>query len=572
MINPVDLELKLQRHQSNKVHPSLLRFNYPEASLGASRLISELNEPKEVDRHQANLYESILISRRSPRNKLKDSLQQKKIISNSELQLNIPKLIGFFKYNEIAPTVNSNRIREKKVSFKRHRQPKNDKLLHPKKSDQDNKGKENTNYRLSIQYKGSIDKKKLNSRRSDVNLQELHQRLSEYQMSKAVSQSTKNTSRTQLPEISNSTLRLRRSESRPQIRTNPNRLGDETQRNDSQESRHQEHLNSRRILPFNEEIIKGPWIYVNGRQPELVITRRKIEESPKSNGNQFVLYPGLTRKENTSTHAKEKIFLYSFLEKDVPIPIPHSQDISQLKQRIDQNFETNLKSLQKYGSKICLRAKANIDKIMETNKLAQQSYRVELLLKIKDFLLFFKTLKLAPKIILKFPIRPYQNPRAPEFIEAAKFGDIERIKELLYRVTDLLIFEFDHLHLTALHWATKRNHVRCAEDLISMKSYVNARDVYGRIPLYYAIKNKAETLVYKMLVYKASPWSTKGCNYIELAEGDENIIYYIRRFRFMELILSFHKIHERESVRRQFIEKKIRVPKFAHVDLDQVYK
>lgn len=42
-----------------------------------------------------------------------------------------------------------------------------------------------------------------------------------------------------------------------------------------------------------------------------------------------------------------------------------------------------------------------------------------------------------------------------------------------------MVYEFDQLHLTALHWAVKRDHTRVAILLIELNSYVNAKDNYG---------------------------------------------------------------------------------------------
>ena len=570
MIDPADLELTLQRHQSNKVHPSLRRLNYREAAPGTSQLISHKSEPKEEGGHPGSLAGSLLISHRSPRERPREVPGQNKPASKSELQLDIPKLTVFFKYNQKTPAISSNRKRNRRAEL---RQSQIGESSNPQTAPAHGQGKENTLLRLSGRGRGTTDKRGLNQRRAEINLQELHKKLSDYHMSKAGDRSAKNADRLNLPEISTPALVWQRSTAISRADpTGPGQIGDKAPRSEAQSSPRPAILDSRRAGQSSEEEASGPWVYVNGRQPELLTVRRRMEKSPRGRSRLFGLSSSLARRESESARPRDKVFIYSFLEKGVPLPIPSGKDIGELKERIDQNFEKNLHSVQKYGSKICLRARDNIKRMIESNKKAQHGYCIELLLKMKDFLLFFKTLRLSPRVILKFPIRPYQNPRAQEFIEAAKFGDIDRLKDLLYRVSDLLIFEFDHLHLTALHWAAKRNHVRCAEDLISMRSYVNARDIYGRSPLYYAIKNKAETLVYKLLVYRASPWSPKGYNYIELAEGDENIIYYVRRFRFLEIILSLHKIHERERIRRKFIEKKIRVPKFVHLDLSQAGK
>ncbi len=299
-------------------------------------------------------------------------------------------------------------------------------------------------------------------------------------------------------------------------------------------------------------------IHVKGRLSEKLQSRFSSKGNSELQLQHFILRDQLRQPEQVGN-----IFIDSFYEKGDPQC--SVANIKKIENQIDLTLEKNLQSLKNYGSRICKRAHESISRIVEPNKTANQKYRHDLLMKMKDFLLFFKTLRLAPETILKFPIRPYTDSKSNEFMEAAKFGDSERVKELLYKFSSLLIYEFDYLHLTALHWAAKRNHTQCAAELILRKSYVNARDVYGRTPLYYAIQNKNPSLVYMLLVYKASPWSSKHVNYIDLAEDDENVIYYIKKFRFLDLILTFRRREERPEVRRNFVEKKVRIPKFSYL-------
>ena len=269
-----------------------------------------------------------------------------------------------------------------------------------------------------------------------------------------------------------------------------------------------------------------------------------------------------------SSRIVDNVFIRSLFENK--IHFSERNELEKIKSTINQNFDENLTSMQQFASTICRRTRRAVQKIIQPSQSTKKEYKTELIQKIKNFLLFFKTLNIPSSEILKFPIRPYFHPKASDFVKAAKFGDIDKITQMLFHHSKLLIYEFDYLHLTALHWATKRNHTECAEELIRLRAYVNSQDLYGRTPLYYAIQNKNVILVYYFLVHKAIPWSTENCNYIKLADGDETIVYFIKRFRYLDLIMKLLRIEERDQFRRSFIETKIRRPAFARTDLEKI--
>ena len=173
---------------------------------------------------------------------------------------------------------------------------------------------------------------------------------------------------------------------------------------------------------------------------------------------------------------------------------------------------------------------------------------------------FIITCKIPHNLIFEFPSRPYQNPRSVEFIEAAKIGKSDRISDLLVKVSPLLVYEYDHFRLTALHWAAIRNYVSCGEVLLENNSFTNALDSYGRSPLYYAIKNQNVALIYMMLKKHASPWSPKHTNYFDLANKNEQIIYFLKRFRLLDLMLIFRKASDRDAFRQYYVNNKIKRP------------
>jgi len=72
-----------------------------------------------------------------------------------------------------------------------------------------------------------------------------------------------------------------------------------------------------------------------------------------------------------------------------------------------------------------------------------------------------------------------------------------------------LVFDFDFFNMTGLHWAVKRNHIRVVKFLLKYNSFIDRVDIWDRKPLYYAVKNKSESLCYMLLLNDANPWSNK---------------------------------------------------------------
>jgi hypothetical protein len=465
----------------------------------------------------------------------------------SEKTLDISKLVGHFHYNEKATTLRQGKPSTKppisRISSIRPRDQHASKNV----SYYDNKIKENMPAQRLNKSFANVSNKQSSMIRSKIDLFEMEKRLNSNSTSKNTKVTKiKRVSIGSLPQTVKSSVKFRIDERKPdQSKHRP--LGQSST------------FAYRNQVASPDDMGIDTVIHIRGRPSEKIRTRFSTKGNTEFQLQHFILRDQLRQPERVDNINIDSFYDKETLESSAII-------IPKIESQISKALEANLESVKNYGSRICRRAKESISKIIEPNNTAKQNYRYDLLQKMKDFLLFYKTLKLAPESILRFPIRPYTDPKSSEFVESAKFGDTERIKELLYKFSDLLIYEFDYLHLTALHWASKRNHAHCAAELILRKSYVNARDVYGRTPLYYAIQNKCASLVYMLMVYHASPWSPRNANYIELADGDQIVIYYIKKFRFLDLILTFQKREDRPEVRRQFIEKKIRVPKSNHLD------
>jgi hypothetical protein len=234
--------------------------------------------------------------------------------------------------------------------------------------------------------------------------------------------------------------------------------------------------------------------------------------------------------------------------------------VKKINQMIENKISNNKDTMISLGRSICQNVTNNVRRIVEPVREEFKLKRQTILNRIHDLLKFIISLKIPYNLIFEFPSKPYQNHMSIEFIESTKLGKADRLSELLFKHSSLLVYEYDHFKLTALHWAAKRNIRSCGEILIEHNSYTNALDIYGRSPLYYAIENQNVILVYLMLVKHASPWSPKDVNYIELSNKSEQIIYFLRKFRLLDLMMSFQKLNARENFRKVYIEKNVKKP------------
>jgi len=85
------------------------------------------------------------------------------------------------------------------------------------------------------------------------------------------------------------------------------------------------------------------------------------------------------------------------------------------------------------------------------------------------------------------PKIPFENIDAKKLILASKNGDNQEVESLLQN-NPSLVYEFDKVHRTALHWATKMKHYSTMKILLTQNSNPNAFDIAQRTPLHYAAK------------------------------------------------------------------------------------
>jgi len=81
------------------------------------------------------------------------------------------------------------------------------------------------------------------------------------------------------------------------------------------------------------------------------------------------------------------------------------------------------------------------------------------------------------------PQNPLSDPQAAEFLEAVKEDNYHEVEQLLFN-SPKLVYEFDEIYQTGLHWAAKRGLTNMIYLLIKSGANINIKDVSGRTPLW----------------------------------------------------------------------------------------
>lgn len=60
----------------------------------------------------------------------------------------------------------------------------------------------------------------------------------------------------------------------------------------------------------------------------------------------------------------------------------------------------------------------------------------------------------------------------------------------LVTLSPFLVFDFDNGYMSALHWACRRGNQDIVQVLLDHHANINAQDIIGRTPLFFAAKYK----------------------------------------------------------------------------------
>ena len=227
--------------------------------------------------------------------------------------------------------------------------------------------------------------------------------------------------------------------------------------------------------------------------------------------------------------------------------------INKLEYQQHSAFNNNAKAVTEYGNIICRRAHLTIQTTIAPLRRIQSESKKDFLKKVVHFVSKLKSLGIPLNQVREFPMMPYQHPKAAVFIEASKYGNTEKIVEMTKEVSNLLVYEFDRCHQSTLHWALQNGHTECAHKLIDLGADINATDLFGRTPLFYAVAMLDTQLVLHLLLKGAIPWSTKSFSYISLSKNKWEILSLLKKFRTLAAVLEFQPKKNRESLKKFFL-------------------
>lgn len=115
--------------------------------------------------------------------------------------------------------------------------------------------------------------------------------------------------------------------------------------------------------------------------------------------------------------------------------------------------------------------------------------------------------RITPEEIMKyniFPSKSYFREGSYTLIEACKKGKVEKIMDLL-KWNKYLVYDFDPVHQTALHWAAKRNFPEIIKILLEHGAYIDCKDGGRRTPLFIASRLGHADCVEALLANGANP-------------------------------------------------------------------
>jgi len=163
-----------------------------------------------------------------------------------------------------------------------------------------------------------------------------------------------------------------------------------------------------------------------------------------------------------------------------------------------------------------------------------------------------KTLKVTPQELLDWPeifkAEAYAQRGSKAFLEAAKLGRFDEMQELVEKYNRYLIYTFDNVQMTALHFAAKKGSIEIVSFLVGLGANVDAKDMIGRTPLYFAIQHNHIDILKILLANKCSPWSNEEASYTELCKNNLIAWFYLSKMRKLDITLKLTPPNLRDSI------------------------
>ncbi|KAL4431715.1 hypothetical protein ABPG74_017344 [Tetrahymena malaccensis] len=185
----------------------------------------------------------------------------------------------------------------------------------------------------------------------------------------------------------------------------------------------------------------------------------------------------------------------------------------------------------------------------ERKNLTKKQHRANLI----KILNHIKNLNLTPKEIYLnnvFSTKPFEKQYSYEFITAAKHNNL-LLCDFFITKNKYLVYDFDYFYLTALHWASKRGHLKLTQFLIQKGADVNATDILGKTPLFYACQEGHIDIVKILLYNKAYPWSNKYISYDQFVKQNPQISSALFKARKIYSLMKMTPFKQRNLVWQQ---------------------
>lgn len=213
-------------------------------------------------------------------------------------------------------------------------------------------------------------------------------------------------------------------------------------------------------------------------------------------------------------------------------PVPASEISRELSYRISQMERESDRS----SREVIARIRAQGREISRLVLPAKRAARLRLWKKLKAFTIYLKRAGFDAAMVMRLPCRPFSLPESKTFLSACKSDDLARAS-LLLRGNWMLVFEFDEMRRSGLHWAVDNNCESVAMLLIKSGAFLDSTDYLDRPPLFFALRNGNKNLTLALLNSGASPWSPQTCELLDAPREFPHLVNLLKRFRFASLSL-----------------------------------